>query len=240
MTAPVVVDNVAFDDATDFDRFVYDVLRGQGGVGSSRADNAPLDWVFRAYEQVRNTPYADRLSRGVAACLTAAEPEVRTQALVFFQSQPRAAGGDRIEELLAGDRAGFAGVADPLHPGVDLEWQLLTALGARLATGNARSVNLARSEAVSPGKAQPFIGALTAVAPDWVIDHAEEIVRGTPAAGITILIKLQGQVRDLAKIGRRVAPLCQGDPRFESYVSRFIDDPATRKALLDAFGSTSN
>ena len=240
MTAPVRVDHVTFGDATDFDTFVHEVLCGGGGVGASRGDRAPLDWIFRAYEQLRNTPYADRLSRGVAACLAAAEPEVRAQALVFFQSQPRAAGSERIDDLVAADRGGFVGVADPLHPGVDLEWQLLAALGARLAGGSARSLSLARGEAVSPGKAQPFIGALASVDPDWVNDHAEEIVRATPAAGITILIKLQGQGRDLAQLGRRIAPLCHEDARFESYVTRFIDDARTRQILLDAFRTTGN
>lgn len=236
----VKVDNITFDDATDFDRFVHDVLIGEGGVSSNRGDSAPLDWIFRAYEQLGSSPFASRLSKGVAACLKASEPEVRAQALVFFQSQPRAAGAERIDELVATDRSGFAGVPDPLHPGVDLEWQLLTALGNRLAAGLPKSVALGRSEALVPGKAPPFIGALTAVSPDWVIDHAEDIVRASPTAGISILIKLQGQGHDLAKLGRRIAPLCRSDARFESYVNRFIDDPATRKALLDAFGATSN
>jgi hypothetical protein len=240
MTAPVHVDNVTLDDTTDFDAFVHDVLRGGGGVGSSRSDNAPLDWIFRAYEQLRDTPYADRMSRGVAACLDASDPDVQTQALVFFQSQPRAVGGERIDDLVAGDRARFAGVADPMHPSVDLEWQLLVALGARLRGGGARTLGLARTEALKPGKAHPFIGALTAAAPDWVVEHAEDIVRGTPAAGIPILVKLQALKRDLAAVGRRIAPLCHGDPQFESYVTRLIDAPGTRQILLDAFRSAGN
>src|SRR3954464_14393817 len=105
MTAPVQVDNITFDDTTDFNAFVHEVLNGGGGVSSNRGDSAPLDWIFRAYEQVRGTAYGDRLSRGVASCLDAAEPMVRAQALVFFQSQPRAAGAERIDALVAGDRA---------------------------------------------------------------------------------------------------------------------------------------
>jgi hypothetical protein len=41
-----------------------------------------------------------------------------------------------------------------------------------------------------PGKALPLIGALAAVQPDWTIAHAAQIVRGTPAAGLAILIEL--------------------------------------------------
>src|ERR1700733_4468633 len=104
MSAPVRVDNITLSDATDFDGFVLEVLRGRGGVGSLRSDNAPGDWIFRAYDQLKATPYADRLSRGVAAALTVADPSVQSQALVFFASQPKAAGAERLVDLVAGNR----------------------------------------------------------------------------------------------------------------------------------------
>src|SRR5579862_481878 len=59
VSAPVRVDNITLSDATDFDGFVLEVLRGRGGVGSLRSDNAPVDWIFRAYDQLKGTPYAD-------------------------------------------------------------------------------------------------------------------------------------------------------------------------------------
>jgi hypothetical protein len=243
MTAPVRVDTVTFTDATDFDALAHQVLRGDGGFGAYPSDNAPVDWVFRAYDQVLGTPFAGRLSAGVAACLTCAEPEVRAQALLFFQTWPHAAGCERILDLLTGDRRLFAGIPDPLHTGVDLEWQLLAALAAglgRAGLGRAdqRAAELARAEALRPGKAQPVIGALASTAPDWVLAHAEDIVRATAEAGITILITLQDGGRDLVRHAARIAPLCRRDPRFEDYVSRFIDDPATRQAILDTFRST--
>jgi hypothetical protein len=230
------VDTVTLTDDTDFDALARGVLRGDVG-GSYPSDNMPLDWIFRAYEQVSGTPFAGRLSRAVAGCLTCVEPDVRAQALVFFQSQPRAAGGERILDLLAGDRALFAGVPDPLHPDVDLDWQLLAALAARLDVAGQRGIDLARADALRPGKAEPIIGALARATPDWVLAHAEDIVRATPAAGVTILIALQGGDRDLAELARRIAPLCHRDARLDSYLTRFIDDPDTRHAVLAAFGS---
>jgi hypothetical protein len=140
MTHPMRVDTVTLTDATDFAALVLDVLSGAGGYGSTRSDTYPVDWVFRAYGEIRQTPYADRMARGVAACLTAADPLIRAQALVFFQSQPGAAGHERIVDLVAGDRALFAGVADPIHPDVDLEWQLLAALAAQLTRTDPRGV----------------------------------------------------------------------------------------------------
>jgi hypothetical protein len=88
--APVRVDNLVLTVDTDFGALVHDILLGGGGVGSLRSDNFPLDWVFRAYEYLRGTPYAGLLAGGVAANLEAAEAEVRDQARIFFEHHPGA------------------------------------------------------------------------------------------------------------------------------------------------------
>jgi hypothetical protein len=128
---PRRVDNVTLTATTDFAALVRAVLLGGGGVGSLPSDCFPVDWVFRVYRELHGTAFAELLSRGVAACLTAPEPDVRAQALIFFQSQPEAAGGERVDDLLAGDRALFAGVTAPMFPGADLEWHLRAASTAR-------------------------------------------------------------------------------------------------------------
>ena len=230
---PRTIDGVTLSDDTDFAAFARDVLRGGGGVSALRSDNQPLDWILRAVRELAGSPHADRLAEGVAACLTAPEPEVRAQALIFFQANPRAAGGERVRELVAGDRALFRGVPDPVHPGTDLEWQLLAALAARIPF-DAGARDLARSEVVVPDRAAPLVAELAGAEPDWVVAHAEDIVRGTPAAGATLLIQLQ-TATDVVALGRRILRLCHGDPRFELDVGRFIDDPAARRALLDLF-----
>lgn len=125
------VDNLTLTATTDFAALVREVLLGGGGVGSLPSDCFPVDWVFRAYGELHGTPFGDLLSRGVAACLTAPEPDVRAQALMFFQSQPEAAGSERVDALLTGDRALFAGVTAPMFPGADLEWHVRAASSAR-------------------------------------------------------------------------------------------------------------
>lgn len=236
MTAPVRVDVVTFTDDGDIEKIARDALSGSGGFGSLPGDRAPVDWIFRAYAELAGTPYADRLARGVAVCLTDADPRIRAQALLFFECQPLAAGGERIVDLAAGDRALFAGVPDPLRPGVDLEWQLLTALGSRLG-GDDAGLEVARAEVLKPGKAEPVVGGLFDAAPEWVIHHAEAIVRGTPRAGIPLLAAVQRTGADLIDFGRRIAPLCHGDEHFERDLPRVVDDPAVRQAILAAFAS---
>jgi hypothetical protein len=237
MTARTI-DGVTISDDADLAAFARDVLRGAGGAGALRSDGLPLDWILRAYRELSGSPHADRLAEGVSACLTAPEPEVRAQALVFFQVNPRAPGGERVRELVAGDRGLFRGAPDPVHPGTDLEWQLLATLAARVAI-DATSRDLARAEAVQPGRAAPIAAELASADPDWVLAHAEEIVRGTPAAGATLLIQLQAAT-DVVALGRRIVPLCHGDPRFELDVPRFIDDAAARRQLLDLFRASAS
>ena len=119
----VRVDNVLIGPDTDFAALAADALGG-GVFGGPRSDNYPLDAVFRAYAELRGTPYADSLARGVAAALTDPDPLVRAQALVFFASSPGAAGAARVGELLVGNLALFAGVPDPMSPGSDLAARL--------------------------------------------------------------------------------------------------------------------
>jgi hypothetical protein len=204
-----------------------------------RSDSEPLDWIFRAYKAVAGSPYAGLLARGVAACMTAPEPEVRAQALVFFQTHADAEGGERVCELVAGDRRLFRGVTNPMHPRSDLDRQLLTALAARVALGDPKALALAQREVLEPGQAGPLVGELATAAPDWLASHAEDIVRGTPTSGSTVLIHLQKVVPDLVALGRRIVPLCQGDPRFEADIPRFIDDRAAAQALVDLFHASS-
>lgn len=233
------IDGVTLTDQTDFAALARDVLRGGGAGGARRGDSQPLDWILRAYQELASSPYAERLAHGVASCLNAPEPAVRSQALVFFQGNPRAAGGERVRDLVAGDRRLFRGVPDPVHPGTDLEWQLLAALAARVALGDARSIDLARAEALQPGRAAPLVAELANADRDWVVTNAEAIVRGTPAAGATLLIQLQATVPDFLALAHRIVPWCHGDRRFELDVSRFIDDPSVRQQLLELFHASA-
>ncbi|MEV4312552.1 WD40 repeat domain-containing protein [Actinocrispum sp. NPDC049592] len=233
-TPAVRVDTVTFDDELDFEALAHDVLSGGGGYGSLPSDNHPLDWIERAYQQVEQTPYAARLAHGVAQCLTAPDPLVRSQALIFFQAHRHAACGNRIATLLAGDRTLFAGVPDPIHPGTDLEWQLLAALGARITAYDRHASELAMDEVLKPGKAEPLIAALCTQKPEWVIENAERITAATPKAGATLLIQLADGSHDMLDLARRVAPLSRSDPRFVDDITRFVDSPPVRQAILAA------
>jgi hypothetical protein len=228
----VRVDGVELTEDTDVAALVQAALKGDLGV-SLPSDCYPLDWLLRMYDRLAGTPWPDRLSQGVASCLSADDPLVRSQALAFFRVRPAAVGGDRIVELARGDRTMFAGTTDPMSANHDLEFQLLSTLAIRVERGDPAALLIARDEALRTGNAAMLAGALAENDPEWTIAHAEQIVQRTPSAGLTILCRLRADPHALADLARRIVPMCHGDPRFELDARRFIDDPQVRQLVLD-------
>jgi hypothetical protein len=115
--------------------------------------------------------------------------------------------------------------------------QLLKAWAARVGVGDERALELAKAAALRAGGGGALVAELIEMAPEWVLEHLDDIVRASPSAGATALIHLQERDLDLVAIARRIAPWCREDPRFELDVSRFVDDPAVRAEILSAFNT---
>jgi hypothetical protein len=130
------------------------------------------------------------VERAAEVCLTDASRAVRLVALGFYYTHPRALGAGRMLELMQGDRALFAGVPDQLSVGNDGEARLVFTVAHLYEAGAmdpAEVGTVLRAEALRPGKARPVVAALCAKDTDWVIQHASEIVRATPAAAPSVI-----------------------------------------------------
>lgn len=231
MRQPVQIDSITFDEALDFNAFVQDVLAGKSGVPALPDDPMPVAWLDRTYPRLAGTAYADKLSGAVADCLSDADPSVRLQALMFFEHNPTASGGDRVIAFARNQQGHFQGVPNPEHPSVDLGWQLLTTLGSLVRKNVGDSKQVARLIVLQPGRAAPVIGSLSKVDPDWVAEHAEDIVRTTPGAASAMLINLELAGGDVADVGVRIAPLVAHDGKLRENLKQLDDDDARTKIL---------
>ena len=214
------------------------VLIGEGlreaGKRRGARTRHPLESVMKAFRKHLGTPRGDRFSRGVAACLTDDDPRVRAQALLFFEAFPEAAGAELLVTLARSRRTLFAGVPNPFAPSLDLEWQLLRSIGARILRRDRDALAFGYSCAVEPGHAQPIIAALTFTDPDWVVAHAEAIVSANPGVAGTLLNSLQRSAHDVGAVGARIAPLAARDPKFQETLELLILEEGTRRRIFDA------
>jgi hypothetical protein len=225
--------SVAVDGATDFVELARRGLHGEVGI-ATQSDQAPLDWVKRAYERLRSSPeLGEKFARGVAAAISDEDAKVRTQALMFFESYPTAAGRELVAEAAKNHRQLFRGVPSPFQDSTTLEWQLLRTIGTLARNGDADALALAYAEVVRVGgQGNAAIAALTQIDPQWVAIHAEEIVRADVMSAAPLLINLQESAVDVGDVGERIAPLAAHAPMFRSLVEDMITDEATRRRIL--------
>lgn len=207
-----------------------DVARGiltgaRGGAGAY--DGLPVDWLNRHYDELAASPYLDAFTNAVAELATDADPEVRTQVLTFFAWHPTASGAERLVELARGDRALFMGKSP--FGSEDLTDKLLGVVATIGAAGNRDALALAQSEALGP-RADAVVATLTRKVPDWVVAHAEAIVKACRPCAAIILFNLPPPF-SAAAVAERLAPFAGDDPEFRDAVRRFVPAPDRDRIL---------
>lgn len=158
-------------------------LHGWTPPAARREDKARSWWAARMYMRLAKTPSQDVVPAAAATCLDDADPQARARALQFFATTPVPVGSQRALELFDTDRALFAGVPDPITTVRgdttldDTVWRVI----ASLVRTPGRARELARAEAIAPGKGRlALYAALASGDAEWVAEHAEEIARATP------------------------------------------------------------
>jgi hypothetical protein len=230
---PLRIDaNNSFDRDTDLAALVRENLLGGGTLPSTRQDAAPLDSVERAYRATAGTAYERPFARAVLACATDADPSVRGQALLFFETFRDADGAEELTRLASERRELFAGVDNPWMPSRDLEWQLLRSLSAaRFGKGDQAALALGKRAALD-GRGEPLIAALAQTEPDWVAAHSAEIVDRSPSVAVAMLLNLPRRLR--ADVAAGVARSADRHPGFRDDLERFINDDEVKRRVKAA------
>lgn len=240
MALRVSIDDVTFSEDTDFVGFVRELLAGRISTGvDAWSDRFNLSALLRIHDALRGGPLALSLQRGVIACLDDAAPLVRVQALAFLAEHlPHGeAEVDRVLDVLGSRPELFTGIAHPMQPGRDLEWEALKLIG-RLAAQSPRALDRAQAEALRPGKASALLADLVAIDPEWVVQHAEAIVRASPPTFTPMLMLLKKHGQNVTELCEHLAPLgLLPQMEFAEAIESHVLDPVTWNRIRRAIPS---
>lgn len=242
MALRLSVDGVTFSEETDFVGFVGDLLSGRVSTGVNVwQDRFNLSALLRIHDLLERGPLAASLQRGVIACLDDPEPLVRVQALAFLSEH--LPGGeaevDRVLDVLGSRPELFTGIPHPMHAGRELEWEALRLVG-RLAAQSPRALDRAQAESLRPGKAPALLADLVAIDPEWVVVHAEALVRASPTTFTPLLMLLKKHGQNVTELCEHLAPLGllpQGE--FAEAIESHVLDPVTWNRIRRAIPSDS-
>lgn len=212
--SPVVIDGYTVMDASDARELAAVAL--DGGLGALPTDGGPFEGIRRAWQAIEGTvfarPFAEQMAEGLN------DSSRRGAALFFFGCAPKAPGGDTLMELARAGRSGEV----TLQP-AEIN-SALNALGQRVMAGDDAARGFLRQAALGPASPEPYIAALSYADPDWVIEHAVQIVEGHPEVGLPLIYNLQEAGRDPVPTGIAIAPIVKGSAAFRKNLPRFIDD----------------
>lgn len=235
MADPIDVDGIRLTDDLDFTIFARDALRGGAGLPGRPSDMSPLEAIDRLYSKLRGTAFADRLSEGIAENISSSDPEVRKWAVIFMENHPMAKGHEKLLERAAQAQAQPRRSGDQGKGAPSEEWSVMRSVGAQVSAGDEHARQIARAEALRPGKAQPVIASLTANDTQWVLDHLADIVIGSPDAVAPIFFQLFMKGHDYRKAAERLAYTVGVDvERVKNEIATKIPHPGLRSILLAA------
>lgn len=171
-------------------------------------------------------------------------PACPLAALEFFGSNRSAAGGERVEDLVAGDRSLFAGIPDPTGLSSDtLEVRLLSTLAGRMSLRDAkgrmkspRALDLAKAEVLRPGRGAVLYSSLSRADSDWLAKNAAAIARTGPEAWYWLMITMPHD-----KTGEAALQLARVPGVDRAELRQFVERRWTRKIRSErrSFSSVS-
>ncbi|MBM4438606.1 MAG: hypothetical protein FJ029_15595, partial [Actinobacteria bacterium] len=217
-TLPLDLDGIRIAPDTDFPALMRRTLAGWSPELARPGErSSPVGWAIKLFVRLLDTGIEQRVSTAAAACITDADPRVRAAALWFVAAFPEAAGAERVEDHVAGDRTLFAGVPDPTaSASCTLETRLLRALGRRVLARDgagrvkaARALDLAKAEALRPGQGTVLFSFLADADPDWLAANAAAIARTGPEAWVWLMSTIPDD--RLAEVARQLAAVPRVD-----------------------------
>lgn len=209
LTLPATVDGAALSHTTDWSALVRHLATAPtaGPPGSDKLRGFAVHRLYNLLEPPASRAIAD----AVASLLDDRDPALRAFALIFFEGNPDAPGGDRLTALMRDRPQLFVGVRDPGSNSFSLWDWLLEAIAWRIRRDGSGRVpdpaaldEVKRRASVAPGVGRCLF-VLGEQEPDWLLQHVDGVVSADPGAWKRLLNALSAQSPDrLADAAQRV------------------------------------
>ena len=229
MSDEVIVNGIRIGPETDLRALLKQQLLG-GSTLAGRYDESPEEGIWSVFTAAKGTAIEPRLIQAVLTLLADDDYRVRSGAVNLAQAF--------AAEFQSSDLLGVFDSFHKAHMGVGkspadqaLTWRLLRAIaGSENWTPQVKE--RIRSAALDPQNGLSVLAGLVNHDPDWVIEHAQEIIQGQLARAEVILFRMKDQVlreRLVRAIPRESPSLSQ---LMALAVSKEISDETEKGRLL--------
>jgi hypothetical protein len=233
MSESIFVNGKEFRPSADFPSILRSQLRAMSGL-TEKYDLGPEAGIRRLFEAARGTDIEGPLTTAVMQILIDPDPELRTGAVRIMKQYPDRFDPRRVIQILDGNRDLFQGVKPTKGDDPDLAWGILRAVSGHPSHDPA-VIDPLRKAALDPEKGSMILGGLSIDDPEWVVDHAVELVAGDSIRAAAILINLD-QPADRGRFVKVAGSSAEARDAVVSAVEQHIKDPIERARLRQLIG----
>lgn len=231
----IVVNGVQIGPQSDLVNLFRRALKGEA-VFPSRTAFGPEDGVTSVVEATRGTPLEPRVRDAILSLLVDSDARVRAGAVMAIETFPRVFDGPVLLQILDEKPGLFRGVPAIARGFTDIYWELLRAIAG---TGSQSPIVLERlrSSVTDPTNGHWVVAGLTRADPDWVLDHATNVVAAQPSRVNAVLANLN----DPKKREQFITGLRRESDGFRKEAAerldRVVTDPQQRERLARLLSS---
>jgi hypothetical protein len=177
LTRPTTLDGVALSVSSDWKTIARDTIgRKLAPPGVAKASNLRGFWMQRLYNLVGD---GAPIAAAMAELLSDADARMRVAATSFFTTNSRAPGAERAAQAMDEHPELFAGVPDPDNEKLTL-WDWMESVLSLRIDEDPVAEKVLKERALSPPGIGAGIFTLARTRPDWLADHAQEVLNAAP------------------------------------------------------------
>lgn len=230
MSDPIIINGVEVGPSTDVRSLLRSEFRG-GSTLAGRYDEGPEPGIRSLIDAAQGTPLEGRLMKALWSLLTDDDQKVRSGAVSMVLHYAERFDPSELLTLLETNPGLYKDLPANQDPELDLDWTLLRAVAAS-PTKDPRVIERLREAVKDPAKGIWVLAGVASHDPDWVIKHAQEVVRDEPARARIVLYRL----KEPEQRERLIRAVPRESPRLRqtmaAAVAENVKDPVEKQRLL--------